>query len=104
MVKKFLFNDGEYVVAHLDPSLFMIKTVPDRVTAMNLITHSRGWWVGCGTGQRGWVVALERIDFELAEQARAASRREAQLKLFGSALDERTDQVVASLKRQLDDT
>jgi hypothetical protein len=102
MVKKFLFNDGEYVVAHLSPSLFMIKTVPDRVTAMNMITYSRGWWVGCGTGQRGWTVAISRIGHELAEQARAASRREAQLKLFNSADDDDTDGAIAFLKQQLD--
>jgi hypothetical protein len=107
--KRFLFEDNRHVIAHLDPDLFIIKTVPDRITAMNHVTYSkRGedyWWSYCGNGQAGWTTAIERIAYELHQQALVYSKIEArQFNLFGSPEDQRTARAVASLREELEGT
>lgn len=107
--KRFLFTDGPFVIAHLDPDLFIIKTVEDRITAMNMVRYStRGkdsWWVYCGNGQAGWTAAIEQIAYELHRQAQICSEREAhearQYELFGRVEDEATDHAITFLNKYL---
>jgi hypothetical protein len=79
--KKFLFTEGYYVITHLDPEPFIIKALPDRITAMNYVNYSKtrdgGYWAYCGNGQAGWTAAIRHVAFELDRQARAVGAREA---------------------------
>lgn len=106
--KRFLFEDNRHVIAHLDPDLFIIKTVPDRITAMNHVNYSkRGkdyWWSYCGNGQAGWTNAIEHIIYELHQQALFYSKIEArQHNLFGDPEDQRTARAMESLMEKLEE-
>ena len=105
--KKFLFEDNRHVIAHLDFELFIIKTVENRVTAMNHVNYSkRGkdyWWSYCGNGQRGWTNAIRAIAYELHQQALRYSKMEArQHNLFGDPEDQALAEAVTSLMEELE--
>ena len=106
--KKFLFTEGPYVITHIDPELFIIKAVSDRITAINHVNYSkRGkdyWWSYCGNGQRGWTNAIWDIARELHARAEYYARIQArQHNLFGDPEDKSTAEAIEAVKRHLEE-
>lgn len=55
--KRFLFTEENgYVISHLEPSLFIIKTVENRAVGRDIVRNSMtrdgGYWAVCGLWPR----------------------------------------------------